>query len=242
MSRDGLTIIHSVIGRHGKGDAIPVVRLIPRQASGRLTVIASDQGKAALARADGSPSALAAALLATGQSVVGFDPLFVGESLDPRHPVAHRPDTAHFETYNPSLAADQIQDLATVSAWARSRPDVREVSMVGLGLAGGQVLLARPLLEGLARTVADLGAAEDLDGSSPLPPALDLPGIYQFGGFKAAAALTAPQPLWLLRAGPRFDHDWVAKSYGSHDAADLLRTSATLSDPADLARWIDRGE
>ena len=60
----------------------------------------------------------------------------MGESIDPANPVAHRPDTVHFETYNPTLAADQIQDLATVLAWARSQPDVREVNLIGLGLAG----------------------------------------------------------------------------------------------------------
>ena len=102
--------------------------------------------------------------------MLGFDPLFVGESIDPARPVAHRPDPAHFETYNPSLAADQMQDLATVLSWARSQADVREVSLVGQGLAGPQALLARPLLEGLARTVVDLSGWQDSDGSGTLPP------------------------------------------------------------------------
>ena len=107
-------------------------------------------------------------------------------------PSLHRPDTVHFETYNPSLAADQMQDLATVLAWARSQPDVREVSLVGQGLAGSQVLLARPLLEGLARTVVDLSGLPRIATARALPrrdrPARPL----QFGGLKAAAALCRP--------------------------------------------------
>ena len=118
LSREGFTIVHSQIGRRLRGEAIPVVRLIPTRSTGRLTVIADSRGKAALATTAGQPSETARALLAAGQSVLGFDPLFVGESIDPARPAAHRPDTAHFETYNPSLAADQMQDLATVLSWA----------------------------------------------------------------------------------------------------------------------------
>ena len=190
----------------------------------------------------GQPSELARALLAAGQSVVGFDPLFVGESIDPAAPVSHRPETVHFDTYNPSLAADQIQDLATVLSWARSQADVREVSLIGLGLAGPQVLLARPMLEGLARTMVDLGGFQETDGSGAIPPALDLPGLFQFGGFKAAAALSAPSPLW-IRAITRVQHDMAAR---------CLRACGFLKCPplfsvrcphrSSIARWIDRGE
>ena len=96
------------------------------------------------------------ALLARGHEVVGFDPLFVGESIDPRDPVPHRPEAVHFETYNPAPAAEQMQDLATVLAWCRAQEDVREVSLVCQGTAGYQALIARPVLEGLARTVIEL--------------------------------------------------------------------------------------
>ena len=169
-------------------------------------------------------------------------PLFVGESIDPARPLAHRPDTVHFETYNPSLAADQMQDLATVLSWARSQADVREVSLVGQGLAGPQVLLARPQLEGLNRTFVDLSGWQDVDGSGPLPPALDLPGLFQFGGFKAAAALAAPASLWIHRAGPAFKRAWPEVAYELAGSAHTLRISSGEMQPDALARWIDRGE
>ena len=101
VNREGLTVIHSLVGRRLRARRFPVVRLIPTRASGRLTVLAHSRGKAALATGSGEPSELVRALLALGQSVVGFDPLFVGESLDPAKPAARRPETAHFETYNP---------------------------------------------------------------------------------------------------------------------------------------------
>ncbi len=242
LSREGFTIVHSQIGRRLRGEAIPVVQLIPTRSTGRLTVIADSRGKAALATTAGQPSETARALLAAGQSVLGFDPLLVGESIDPARPVAHRPDPAHFETYNPSPAAGQMQDLATVLSWARSQADVREVSLVGQGLAGSQVLLARPLLEGLARTVVDLSGWQDSDGSGPLPPALDLPGLFQFGGFKAAAALAAPASLCIHRAGPAFERAWPETAYELAGSSHTLRFSPGEISPEALARWIDRGE
>ena len=240
-SREGVTQIHSVIGRKATGDQIPVARLIPKNPNGRLTILTSPHGKSVLANA-GRGLTLIDALLSRGQSVVVYDSLFVGESFDPSNPVAKRPSTVHFDTYNPSIAADQIQDLATVIAWARSRPDVREVSLIGQGRSGPQVLLALPLLKGLARTAVDLHEYDDGDGSVTLPAEFDLPGLLQFGGFKAAAALSSPAPLWLYRTGPKFDRKWVDKAYTREDASHVLRVEENRVSPEALVKWIDAGE
>jgi hypothetical protein len=242
VTREDLIIVHTQIGRKPRGEVIPVVRLIPLRSSGRLTVIADPRGKAAIATPGGEPCELVRALLAMRQCVVSFDPLFVGESMDPAKPVAHRPETDHYHTYNPSLAADQIQDLATVLSWARSLPEVREVSVIGQGRSGPQLLLARPLLEGLARTVVDLEGWQGSDGSGSIPPALDLPGIFQFGGLKAAAALAAPAPLWIFRADPSFARNWAENAYELAGAPQSVRFSSERVMPELIAKWIDRGE
>ena len=54
---------------------------------------------------------------------------------------------------------------------------------------------------------------DDGDGSGPIPPALDLPGLLQFGGLKAAAALSAPAPLRILHPGPGFAKAWPETAY-----------------------------
>jgi dienelactone hydrolase len=242
IARPEFAIVHSSVGRGPAGDDIPVVRLLPAHPSGRLTIVADPRGKAVLASASGEPSALARALLSLGQSVVAFDPLFVGEACDSNNPVSHRPETAHFETYNSVPAADQMQDLATVVAWARSQPDVREVSLIAQSAAGPQTLLARPAIEGLARTVIELKNLPDPQDSGPFPPGLDLPGMFQFGGFKAAAALTAPAPLWVVRASRSFDESWMKSAYESSGAGHLLRTEPHDPGPEQIAQWVDRGE
>ncbi|HZW33476.1 MAG TPA: acetyl xylan esterase, partial [Isosphaeraceae bacterium] len=242
ITREGLTIVHGLLGRASTGDAVPVVRLIPARPSGRLTILAHPTGKAALATASGAPTALVRALLARGQDVVGFDPLFVGESLDPREPIAHRPEVEHFETYNPAPAADQMQDLATVLAWVRAQPEIREVSLVAQGLSGYQALVARPVVEGLARTVIELADLPPSRRSDEWPATIDLPGVEQFGGVKAAAALAAPAPLWLFGNTKALDASWPRTAYQLAGASHLLRIDRNEPDPAAIARWVDQGE
>jgi hypothetical protein len=242
VTREGLTIVHSVVGRRSAGDAVPVVRLLPARASGRLTIIAHPRGKAALATPTGEPSPLTHALLSLGQSVVGLDPLFVGESLDSSIPVARRPEVVHFETYNPTVAEDQIQDLATVLAWAKAQPDVREVNLIAQELSGPQVMLARPALSGLARTAIDLSGLPNPADSGSWPAAIDLPGLFQFGGFKVAAALTAPAPLLIHGAPASFNAAWPTKSYDLSGAGHVLKLESRDPGPEKLAHWIDSGE
>jgi hypothetical protein len=242
IAREGFTIVHSVVGSPIAGDAVPIVRLLPAHPSGRITILAHPRGKAVLATGTGEPTALVRALLALGQSVVGFDPLFVGEAFDSRNPVSSRPDTDHYATYNRVLAADQMQDLATVIARAKMQPNVCEVSMLAQDLSGPQTLLARPALNGLARTVIDLRALPDLDGSGSVPAEVDLPGMFQFGGFKAAAALTAPAPMWIYGAPPSFDTSWSRSAYAESGAQHVLRIDKAEPNPEAIARWVDHGE
>ncbi len=241
VPRVGFTIEHFTLGRIHQGDAIPTVRLTPRKASGRATVLASDRGKAALVDARGEPSPLVRALLAEGETVIGFDPLFVGESLDPAAPRPARPTTVHFDTYNPTRAADQMQDLATVISWTSSRPSVRATSLAAIGNAGPQALLALPALAGLARVYLDLDALPNLDAESAIDPGLDLPGLRQFGGFRVAAALAAPVPLWLDPGQNSFEVDWARESYEQAGAEGAFLFQEARS-PVEIARYLTRGE
>ncbi|HWE36349.1 MAG TPA: CocE/NonD family hydrolase [Isosphaeraceae bacterium] len=241
------SIKHRRVSRVGVGEEIPVVLIegsfgILRGSERNITIFLHPRGKAGLVTANGELAQLPKALVSVGQTVVGLDPMFVGEAFDPANPVARRPDAPHFHTYNPSLAADRMQDLATVVAWARGLADGGQVHLVAVGEAAPLVLLARPLLEGIGRTAIDLDGFDYGDGSGPVPDGLDLPGVLQFGGMKAAAALTAPAPLRLYRPGPKFEREWPIRSYALADASPLLRIDANAPDPAELALWIDSGE
>jgi dienelactone hydrolase len=240
--RDRLTILHARVGRRATGEAIPVVLLRPEGADGRLVVAMHPRGKAGLIGAEGEISPTIRALLDRGFAVVGFDPLLVGESVDPESPASKRPDTAHFETYNKALAADRMQDLATVLAWTRARPEARQVHLVGLGESGPLVLLARPSLEGVSRTFADLEGFAYEGGTGAVPEGLHLPGVLQFGGLEAAAALAAPGPLWVARPSDAFGEGWPRRAFANAGVPGAFRLTEHEPAPEALAEWLDTGE
>ncbi|MDB5348865.1 MAG: Acetyl xylan esterase [Planctomycetota bacterium] len=240
-AKDDLSIGHWVVGREDGGEKVPVVRLSPAKPSGRVAVVFHDRGKAGLSTQEGEPIPTIRAMLDRGMSVVGFDPLLVGESFDPSAPAHRRPKSAHFSTYNATLAADRMSDLATVVAWTRSLGDVREVSLVGLGSAGPLALLARPRIDGLARTYVDLEGFDYGDGSA-VPDGLRLPGVLQFGGLPSAAALASPMPLWITNPGATFNKSWPTSAYRLADASSALKIDEAASSAENLARWLDVGE
>ena len=89
--------------------------------------------------------------------------------------------------------------------------------------------------------MVDLGELPDPQASDPYPAELDLPGIFQFGGWNAAAALAAPAPLWVYGGSSQFDVSWTKTAYAMCGAAHLLR----LDPPAQRRRnrrWIDGGD
>ncbi len=241
IAREGYQVLHHLLNREKTGEAIPIVRLIPARSSGRLTVIVHPSGKAGLASGDGQPTELVRSLLSMGEQVVGLDPIFVGELIEPRDPVTHRPETVHSETYNPSTVADQMQDLATVLAWCRSQEDVREVSLVALGESGYQVMLARPMLPGLARTAIELPALPPGREANAWPATIDLPGREQSGGLRGSAALSAPAPLWIFGRLDAIDPNWARASYEKAGCPSMLVLDERPPTPDALARWIDRG-
>jgi hypothetical protein len=121
-------------------------------------------------------------------------------------------------------------------------PGVREVNLVAEGQAGPLALLARPLLTGIARTAIDLEGFDFGDGSKPVPTGLDLAGVLQFGGLKAAAALSAPAPLWIGGAPEGFDSTWPIKAYELVESGHLLRVDRSPLDAEVVAKWLDLGD
>ena len=244
LDRPGFTVRHFTVGRRTDGGLIPVVWFEPKSSDrtrGALTVLATERGKVELVNASGDLSPLVQALLDQGESVVGFDPFLIGEAVDPTDLTTSRPAGDRFDAYNPALALDRMRDLGTVVSWSQSLAGVAEVNLVARGHAGVLALLARPRLSGIGRTVVDLDRFTFGDGSTPVPPDLDLPGLFQFGGLKATAALVAPAPLWITGAGAEFDSSWVKGAYTLAGATGQLRVERNAS-PEAIARWVNSGE
>ena len=203
-----------------------------------VTIVVHPRGKGGLTDEEGKLIPLVAELMKRDQVVVGFDPLFIGESFDPSAPFSRRPETGHFETYNPTIANDRMQDLATVVAWSKSRLDGSEVNLIGLDAAAPLVLLARPALDGISRTaVVAQSMRTGGTGADEFRRELDLPGFRQFGGLPGAAALTAPAPLLIFRSSA-INATWPTRADASADASRRLRLEGFAPRPKPCA--LDR--
>ncbi len=99
-------------------------------------------------------------------------------------------------------------------------------------------MLARPALVGVSKTVVELEGFDYGDGSKPIEDALSLPGVLQFGGLKAAAALTSPAPLYMIAPAKDFDHSWPKKAYALDDAGGNLQVEHHSPSPYSIAEWI----
>jgi hypothetical protein len=134
-----------------------------------------------------------------------------------------------------------MQDLATVVAWAKSSGDVDIVNLVAQNDAGYQALVARPMLEGSSRTVIELSSMPQTRKPDEWPATIDLPGLEQFGGLKAAAALSSPGPLWLYGNISAIDSSWPRAAYELSGASGILRIEQAVPSSDAIARWVDEG-
>ena len=200
IPREDSLVIHTLLGRGATGEAIPVVRLIPAHPSGRLTVIAHPMGKAALATGAGESSELVQALLALGHEVVGFDPIFVGESLDPARPGAApaRDRPLRDLQPGPGCGADagprhRARLVPRAGRRPRGEPDRTRLGRLS-GAAGPSG--ARGAGPHRHRAVRPASAAASRD---EWPATIDLPGREQFGGLQPPRPCRPRNPLWLYR-------------------------------------------
>ena len=239
-TRGEIEVLHEELLQRSRDARIPLVRLVPARASGKVAVLFSPLGKAGLTNERGDISGLVKGLLGRGIEVVGFDALLIGEACDPTDFQDGTPNSAHKETYNRDLSLERLQDLATVVAFLESRPGTNVVHLIGHSSWGALALLGLPSLEGVGRAAIDLG--DQRTGADSLSGDLDFPGVLQFGGLKGAAALAAPRPLWISNAGADFPTQWPARAYELSGSRSLLRIDRGQADDEALAKWLDSGQ
>ncbi len=243
VPREEFTVVHSLLGRasNRRGD--------PGRATDPRASIGSAHGDRASARQGGACDRLGRAGR-IGEGAAGPRPR--GCRLRPavRRRVARPPRAGAAPARGGPFRDVQPRPGRRADAGPRHRArlvsrqdEVREVSLVAQGTSGYQALVARPMLEGLARTVIELAPWPLGSGDEPAVPAtIDLPGLNQFGGLKAAAALSAPAPLWLHGDLKAIDASWPRAAYRLAGTPSMIRMESDEPGPDAIARWIDRGE
>lgn len=200
-----------------------------RDTASEAVVVLHPKGLAGVTGSDRAPGELMSLLLRKKVAVVVLEwPAAEG---------AKRQGSGFFATYNRTLAAERAQAVLDVVALARTR--FEKVSVLAMEGAGASALLARPFMGKVSRVAVDAAGAEiPVD----LPPTDErwLPGLHRYGGMKAVAALSAPDPLFLHHTEGGLDTEWVQAAYDVQRAGGRLKLAREVPTPAELAEWITK--
>jgi dienelactone hydrolase len=213
----GLLRYRSVEGHWAE---LPVVRLDPKDSTGRTVVWVEGEGKSGLYRPDGSLHATVRAVLDAGETVLAADLLDQGEFRADGKPASRArwlPGEEAFAgwtyCYNLPPFAQRVHDILALAALAHAQqPRPKELALVGLGGAGplaAAALAQAP--ETFTRAAIDLGGFR----FARLTDVYDinfLPGAVKYGDVPGLLALAAPLDLWLAD-GEREGLDVVRSAY-----------------------------
>ncbi len=193
-------------------EEIPVVRLTPKAASGRMVVWVQAQGKAGVfERATGSSLQLKPAvrsLLNRGVTVIAADLLYQGEFLAEDKQMLRarkvnnpREAAAYTFGYNRTLFAQRVHDLLSVIQWTRTSAAGKRLDLVGVEGGAAWVAAARAQSgNAVTATALDTRGFRFANLSDIYDPDF-LPGAAKYGDLSGMLAVGAPRPLWL--AGER---------------------------------------
>jgi hypothetical protein len=235
---DGAVLHRAVIGRVGGTDAVPTTGMLSPAFKGDTVVVwVHPDGRNSLVAAD-RPAAAALPILASGAAVLAPDVLGVGEAV-PAKPVPVNATYAGYTFgYNLPRLAEQVRDILTTVAFARTILKARRVLLVGWGAMGPAVLLARSVAgEAVARTAADLNRFRfDLVTTTSDP--MMLPGAVKYGGLGAVLALAAPADVFVHNHAGTGIGLLAEGSYAAAGAAQKLVRHQDKQDDAAVVRWL----
>ncbi|HVO12065.1 MAG TPA: acetylxylan esterase [Vicinamibacteria bacterium] len=221
-----------VIGRAGVGDRVPVRLWSPRSSRSADAVLVVDPG--GIAGVQTRAGSLIGRLRAQGFLVASIDAFNTGTAVTPR-------DTSDpfFTTYNRTDDANRVQDVLTALAWLRARPDVRRLSLVGLGRAGLWCLLAQGLAPRLDAVVADADRFPSERDEAYLGPVF-VPLLRKAGAFDTALLLTLGARVLVHDTGGVFDTARVEDSARLCGRSGLSVSTRKLDD-AEVLAALSRG-
>jgi dienelactone hydrolase len=246
--RGGYVEMTGLVRNNTYGEALPVVRLQPKNWTGRVVVWLGDSGKSALTSADGSLRPEVRQLVNAGASVLGADLLLQGDFLQDGKPVKQTRTVANPREfagytfgYNPALFAQRAHDVLTLVKYLRSpgaapQTTATSVAVAGFGGVGPVVAAARAVAgDAINRAAVDTGGfrfGKLLDYRDPM----FLPGGAKYLDVPGLLALGAPQPLWL--AGEGSQPDLVADAYRAAGQPKQLTVFPGAQKEAAAIQWL----
>jgi len=219
------------IGRKKQGDRIPAWLWTGGRRGGRrvATLVVHPEGRAALGQ---KGAALLSALLKRRHLILSIDAFNTGEAKAERDQ-----SDRFFTTYNRTDDANRVQDILTALAYLKTRDDVGDVQLVGLGKAGLWSLLARGLSPDLQATAADVEGFESENDRAYLKD-LYIPLLRRAGDFKVALTLPISSKLLIHHTGEGFKTEWVQNAYRIGQSESKLRIEKAKLGLESMADWL----
>jgi hypothetical protein len=228
-----------VLGRKGKGEAIPALELRGPKFSGKVVVWIHPQGKASLFR-EGKLSPEAQRMLDKKHAIVAPDVFLTGEFAGARPMDVNDKFAGYTFGYNRPLLANRVHDILTTVAYARGLSRVEAVDLIGLDEAGPWVLLARALCgDAVRRTAADFHQFR-FDTVRTVHDSMMLPGALKYGDLPALAALAAPGELYVHNTKGTEAARWLEAAYQSAGAVDHLELAGQGKPLNETLDWLLR--
>ncbi len=117
-----------------------------------------------------------------------------------------------YTTYSATPCAERVGEIVEALREAERSQPGRPVNLVGLGRAGLWALLARGVSGVRGHTIVDTAHFRSADDAA-YDGWVYAPCLLREGGFRAAALLTAPDPLCLFNTGAEFQTDRIEAGF-----------------------------
>jgi dienelactone hydrolase len=227
-------------------EQLPVMLLRPTSYSGRACIVVSPDGKQALLDDRGQPTEPVRRLLNEGICVCGVDLLYqgeflpAGESLKETRSVPNTREAAAYTFgYNPTVFAERVHDIATVTAFLQQGDfKASQIDVLALPHAGHWAVAARALL---GNTISRLAADTDGFRFSHVAAIHDpnfLPGGAKYDDVPGMLAAAAPAPLFLTGEGDQLPEP-AAAAYRAAGAAEAAQVHPSPDAAARVNAAID---
>lgn len=228
---DAYWIERWVLHRPRIDDAVPAVFYrAPTDDRLNATLVLRDGGKAAGVTEGGSILPEVEAALAQDRAVLVIDLYMQGEHHSP-FALTEQAEGAFSDTFHPTRAAHQVQDVLTALAFLRSRRDLTGgIAIAASGRAGVIAVLAAAIDGGVEEVTADLNRF-DAGSDDAWTRDYYIPSIRSVGDVATAGILLAPIPLHLRNAHDSFPMAAIQDAYRAAGADDRLAIEASASTP-----------
>lgn len=233
---DGYEVANYKLSRKGRNEAISACWLAPPNFSGQVVVWIDPHGLASLKDDHGKLVPEAKTIVDRKSAILAIDAFGTGNS--PAKPMVNAKYAGFTFGYNRSFAAERVHDILSAVAFAKGRPQVKQVNLVGWASAGPWVVLARALCgSAVARTAADLDGFRFENVKTNDDPMM-LPGALKYGGLPAFAALCAPDEMLLHNHRNTGTGRIVTDAYRAAGAEGKLQREPTKLPPAKVVDWL----